>query len=169
MSRRETNPPPARASRVTFAVLKPSSLACCYHKGGSRGFRINVVTAPNARTEKALRVPLYQDKSGRLPCPLASLPSARSAHCMPSPPCVSLPSTYPPMPAPAPAHANSISSSPTALTSFPLPSPTPHRVAYAISFFLLGLLNNVLYVVILSAALDLVGRGVPKVSFSARF
>lgn len=38
------------------------------------------------------------------------------------------------------------------------PSPPPYRLAFASSFFLLGLLNNVLYVVILSAALDLVDK-----------
>jgi hypothetical protein len=38
---------------------------------------------------------------------------------------------------------------------------------YGLSFFVLGLLNNVLYVVILSAALDLVdSQATPKVSIS---
>lgn len=69
---------------------------------------------------------------------------------------MSLAETYPP-----PAAMTSTSTS--QLTSFPLPS-HPHRIPYALSFFLLGLLNNVLYVVVLSAALDLVGSGVPKVS-----
>lgn len=42
--------------------------------------------------------------------------------------------------------------------------PHPRRVAFGASFFLEGLLNNVLYVVILSAALDLVNSAeTPKV------
>lgn len=43
--------------------------------------------------------------------------------------------------------------------------PAPHRLAFAASFFIFGLINNVLYVVILSAALDLltsVGSTLPK-------
>lgn len=44
-------------------------------------------------------------------------------------------------------------------------SPHPHKLAYGASFFCLGLLNNVLYVIILSAALDLVDKATtPKVS-----
>lgn len=63
-------------------------------------------------------------------------------------------------------------------TSYPPPQlPHPHpmatqspppRLAFAASFFLLGLLNNVLYVVILSAALDLVAASTPKVSAQGR-
>lgn len=44
-------------------------------------------------------------------------------------------------------------------------APHPQRLPYGASFFLLGLLNNVLYVIILSAALDLVDKAeTPKVS-----
>lgn len=40
----------------------------------------------------------------------------------------------------------------------------PHRFRFALAFFVLGLINNVLYVVILSAALDLVNAAsTPKV------
>lgn len=43
----------------------------------------------------------------------------------------------------------------------------PHKLAYGASFFCLGLLNNVLYVIILSAALDLVDKATtPKVSLA---
>jgi len=45
------------------------------------------------------------------------------------------------------------------------PARPPHRLAFAASFFLFGLINNVLYVVILSAAMDLlasVGSSLPK-------
>lgn len=47
--------------------------------------------------------------------------------------------------------------------------PIPHRWQFSSSFFLEGLLNNVLYVVILSAALDLVdSASTPKVSLIQR-
>jgi battenin len=53
----------------------------------------------------------------------------------------------------------------------PTRSPTSYRSSdlarFDASFFFLGLLNNVLYVVILSAALDLVPADVPKVGHSA--
>ncbi|ORY90784.1 batten's disease protein Cln3 [Leucosporidium creatinivorum] len=60
--------------------------------------------------------------------------------------------TYPPttlQPMPVHSHTTSIRhASP----------PHPHKLAYGASFFCLGLLNNVLYVIILSAALDLVDK-----------
>ncbi|SCZ92260.1 BZ3500_MvSof-1268-A1-R1_Chr5-2g07743 [Microbotryum saponariae] len=56
------------------------------------------------------------------------------------------------------------SSSSAAATAAATATPIPHRLRFGASFFCFGLLNNVLYVVILSAALDLVDKATtPKV------
>lgn len=66
-----------------------------------------------------------------------------------------------------PTISPSMSPSPRARTSPTQLSPRKVQFRYGSSFFLLGLLNNVLYVVILSAALDLVdSQATPKVSTS---
>lgn len=54
---------------------------------------------------------------------------------------------------------------PPVTSSMSTTQPPPHRLAFGASFFIFGLINNVLYVVILSAALDLlssVGSNLPK-------
>ncbi|SGY69905.1 BQ5605_C004g03077 [Microbotryum silenes-dioicae] len=52
----------------------------------------------------------------------------------------------------------------SAATTTATATPIPHRLRFGASFFCFGLLNNVLYVVILSAALDLVDKATtPKV------
>ncbi|GAA6061190.1 hypothetical protein JCM10212_002403 [Sporobolomyces blumeae] len=61
-----------------------------------------------------------------------------------------MPATYPPA---APAASRPSGSLPS-----PMRIRLPRSVAYALAFFLFGTLNNVLYVVILSAALDLVDK-----------
>lgn len=73
------------------------------------------------------------------------------------------------MPDPDPAPIPSSSSTPSAARHDAAPTPASKRLNTA--FFLFGLLNNSLYVVILTAALELLPQGVPTglVSFTNIF